>query len=81
MVKHIDTIWRFDLLDMVDYREKSLWAYRYVSVVIDRFSEYGWEMRLKQVFTDLKKRISLMSFKIYSLKDFNWNKWWVGSYH
>ena len=44
---HIDDIWSSDILALKDYgREKSR-GYRYVSVKIDNFSNFGWTVALK----------------------------------
>ena len=41
-VYHIDGIWSLDLLDLKDYGPENNRRYRYVSVVIDNFSKFGW---------------------------------------
>ena len=46
-VYHIDDIWRLDILDLKDYGPKNNKGYRYVLVIIDIFSKYGWSVPLK----------------------------------
>ena len=50
IVKHIDDTWSMDLLDMVDYGVKNNKGYRYILVVIDNFSKFGWVVPLKNKF-------------------------------
>ena len=47
-VYHIDDIWNLDILDLKDYGEENNTGYRYVSVVIDNFSKFGWTTPLKK---------------------------------
>ena len=46
-VYHIDDIWSLDVLDWKDYGPKNNRGYRYVLVVIDNFSKFGWTVPLK----------------------------------
>ena len=46
-VYHIDDIWSLDILDLKDYGPENNRGYRYVLVVIDNFSKYGWTVPLK----------------------------------
>ena len=46
-VHHIDDIWSLDILDLKDYGPKNNTGYRYVLVVIDNFSKFGWTIPLK----------------------------------
>ena len=46
-VYHIDDTWSLDILDPKDYGLKNIKGYRYVLVVIDNFSKYGWTIPLK----------------------------------
>ena len=46
-VYFIDDIWSLDILDLKDYGLKNNRGYRYVLVVIDNFSKFGWTMPLK----------------------------------
>ena len=43
----IDDIWSLDILDLKDYGPKNNRGYRYVLVIIDNFSKYGWTVPLK----------------------------------
>ena len=46
-VYHIDDIWSLDILDLKDYGPEKNRGYRYVLVVIDNFSKFGWTIPLK----------------------------------
>ena len=46
-VYHIDDIWSLDILDLEDYGPGNNRGYRYVLVVIDNFSKFGWTVPLK----------------------------------
>ena len=46
-VYHIDDIWSLDILHLKDYGPKNNRGYRYVLVIIDNFSKYGWTVPLK----------------------------------
>ena len=46
-VYHIDDIWSLDILDLKDYGPENNRNYRYVFVIIDNFSKFGWTIPLK----------------------------------
>ena len=46
-VYYIDDIWSLDVLDLKDYGPKNNRGYRYVLVIIDNFSKFGWTIPLK----------------------------------
>ena len=46
-VYHIDDTWSLDILDLKDYGPKNNRGYRYVLVIIDNFSKFGWTVPLK----------------------------------
>ena len=46
-VYYIDDIWSLDILDLEDYGSENNRGYRYVLVIIDNFSKYGWTIPLK----------------------------------
>ena len=46
-VYFIDDIWSLDILDLKDYGPENNRGYRYVLVIIDNFSKYGWAVPLK----------------------------------
>ena len=46
-VYHIDEIWSLDILDLKDYGPKNNSGYRYVLVMIDNFSKFGFTIPLK----------------------------------
>ena len=46
-VYFIDDIWSLDFLDLKDYGPENNRGYRYVLVIIDNFSKFGWTIPLK----------------------------------
>ena len=54
-VYHIDDIWSLDILDLKDYGPKNSRGYRYVLVIIDNFSEFGWTVPLKNKSAQTRK--------------------------
>ena len=46
-VFYIGIIWSLDILDLKDYGPENNRGYRYVLVIIDNFSKYGWTVSLK----------------------------------
>ena len=54
MIKSIDDTWSSDLLDMNDYSPKNNRGYRYIIVVIDNFSKFGWTIPLKNKYAQPK---------------------------
>ena len=46
-VYHIDDIWSLDILDLKDYGPENNRGYRFVLVIIDNFSKFGWTIALK----------------------------------
>ena len=46
-IYYIDDIWSLDILDLKDYGPKNNRGCRYVLVVIDNFSKFGWTIPLK----------------------------------
>ena len=46
-VYHIHDIWSLDILDLKDYGPKNNRGYRFVLVVIDNVSKFGWTVRIK----------------------------------
>ena len=46
-VYHIDEIWSLGILDLKDYGPKNNTGYRYVLVIIDNFTKFGWTIPLK----------------------------------
>ena len=69
IIKSIDDTWSSDLLDMNDYGIKNNKGHRYISVVTDNFSKFGWTYPLKnkyaQSITDVffTKNIKTSRFK------------------
>ena len=47
-VYHFDDTWSFDILELKDYGPKNNRGYRYVLVIIDNFSKYGWTIPIKK---------------------------------
>ena len=50
IIKSIDDTWSSDLLDMNDYGPKNNKGFRYILVVIDNFSKFGWTIPLKNKY-------------------------------
>ena len=46
-VYHIDDVWSLDIPDLKDYGPENNRGYRYVLVIIDNFSKFGWTVPLK----------------------------------
>ena len=46
-VYQIDDTWSLDILDLKDYGPENNRGYRYVLVIIDNFSKFGWTVPLK----------------------------------
>ena len=44
---YIDDVWSLDILDLNDYGPENNRGYRYISVIIDNFSKFGWTVPLK----------------------------------
>ena len=54
-VYYIDDIWSLDILDLKDYGPKNNRGYRYVLVITDNFSKFGWIIPLKNKNAQTKK--------------------------
>ena len=54
-VYHIDDIWRSDILDIKDYGTENNKGYRYVLVIIDNFSKYGFTTPLTNKYAQTIK--------------------------
>ena len=59
----MDDIWSFGILDLKLYGEESDRGYRYVLVIIDIFSKFGWRVPLKNKNAQLIK-VSFQKFLI-----------------
>ena len=61
----IDDIWSLDILDLKDYGPENNRGYRYVLVIIDNLSKFGWTVPLKnnkaQTIKDSLENISIGS--------------------
>ena len=66
-VYHIDDIWFLDILDLKDYCPKNNRGCRYVLVIIDNFSKFGWTVPLKnkkaQIIKDSFEKFLISSKK------------------
>ena len=66
-VLFIDNIWSLDILDLKDYGPENNRGYRYVLVIIDNFSKFGWTVPLKnkiaQTIKDSFEKICITSKK------------------
>ena len=47
VVYQIDDIWSLFILDLKDYGPENNRGYRYVLVIIDNFSKFGWTVHLQ----------------------------------
>ena len=47
-VYHIDDIWSLDILDLKDCGPKNDRGLKYVLVIIDNFSNFGWTIPIKK---------------------------------
>ena len=50
IIKSIDNTWSSDLLDLNDYGPKNNKGYRYILVIVDNFSKFGWTIPLKNKY-------------------------------
>ena len=66
-VYHFDDIWSLDILDLRDYGSKNNRGYRYVLVIKDNFSNFGWTVPLEsknaQTIKDSFENIIIISKK------------------
>ena len=64
-VYYIDDIWSLDILDLKDYGPENNRGYRYVFVILDNFSKFGWTTPLKnknaQTIKDSSENILISS--------------------
>ena len=54
-VYHFDDIWSSDKLDLKDYGPEDDRSYRFILVVIDNFSKFGWTVPLKNEIVPIIK--------------------------
>ena len=54
---HIDELWSFDLADMIDYKISNNKGFRYIFIIIDKFSKYLWAILLKKIHSQTIRRI------------------------
>ena len=47
-VYHTDDIWSLDILDLKDYGPENNKGYRYILIIIDNCSKFGWTVPLKK---------------------------------
>ena len=64
-VYHIDDIWSLDILDLKDYGPENNRGSRYVLVIIDNFSKFGWTVLLNvkncQTIKDCFEKVLIIS--------------------
>ena len=72
-VYHIDDIWSLDILNLNDYGFEDIRGYRYVLVVFDNFSKFGWTVPLKNTNAQTIKDC-FKSILISSKREPNWIK-------
>ena len=68
MIKSIDDTWSSDLLDMNDYGIKNNKGYRYILVLVDNFSKFGWTIPLKNKYAQSIKDAFSQIIKISKRK-------------
>ena len=77
-VYYIDDTWSLDILDLKDYGPENNRGYRYVLVIIDNFSKYGWTVPLKnknaQTIKDSFQKIIISSKRKPNLIESNRGK-------
>ena len=70
-VCHIDDIWSSDISDSKDYGSENNRGYRYVLVVIDNFTKFGWTFPLRnkkaQSITNSVEKVLISSERMPSL--------------
>ena len=80
---HIDEIWCFDLADITDYKISNIKGFRYIFVMIDKFSKYLWTIPLKNKYskTGAKAFSNILSTsKRLPLKlESDWGKEWYNN--
>ena len=54
-VFYIDDVWSLDILELKDYGPENNRGYRYVLVIINNFSKYGWTVPIKKNAQTIKK--------------------------
>ena len=54
-VYHIDDIWSLDILDLNDYGPENNRGYRYVLVIINIFSNFGWTVFVRIKIAQIRK--------------------------
>ena len=48
---HIDETWSINLADMIDYKISNNKGFRYIFIIIDKFSKYLWAIPLKKKYS------------------------------
>ena len=51
---HFDEVWSIDLADFSDYIISKNKGYRYIFIIIDKFSRYPWTIPLKIIYGETK---------------------------
>ena len=76
-VYYIDDTWSLDILDLKDYGPENNRNYRYVLVIIDNFSKFGWTIPLKNKNAQkIKDSFEKILTKIKKKTKFNRNRSW-----
>ena len=72
-VYHIDDMWSLDISDTKDYGPENNRGFRYIVVILDYFSKFGWTVPLKK---RLKQKNSLLKkfFQLQKRNKFNWKR-------
>ena len=51
LYNHINEIWSIDLADMIDYKTSNNKGFRYIFIIIDKYSKYLWDIPLKNKYS------------------------------
>ena len=75
-VYHIDGTWSLDILDLKVYGPENNRGYRYVLVIIDNFSKFGWTEALKKKRYNNKRLFRKYNDKFKKKTKFNRIRSW-----
>ena len=70
-VYHIHDMWSLDISDLKDYGPENKRIYRYVLVVIDNCSKFGWTVSLKNKIAQTIKDFRNYSYEFKKETKFN----------
>ena len=70
-VYHMDDIWSLDILDLKNYGPENNRGYRYVLVIIENISKFGWTVPLKNKSSNNKRFFRKHNHKFKKKTKFN----------